>query len=135
MVNIVDQNGGAKKASSDAGHEAATKALAALLGTDDAEKAPPYGEGKTWRVPDLAHGFSVDDAVRTAMQRAATYLNHRMQGEGVVVALQQNDAQTAAVLKENGSERILREYKQTDIMRLYAAQVMAGRGLVVDGAV
>jgi hypothetical protein len=120
----------------DPAHKAAQDALQQALAEQGG--APAAEKPIRWQVPQLPDFFDMATAVGEAMDEATRFMNHRMQGEGVVVALQQprHESMTdwQALVVEDGSTRVLQRYEGTDLLKLYAAH-HAGRGVVVDGEV
>lgn len=130
-VGASPQEAAAKKAAQDALQDA----IAQQSGGKPAEPLDIPGK---WTVPQMPHFMDVQAAVDEAMDEARRFMNHRMQGEGVVLTLQQQPQQKdnawEALVVEDGTERVLQRYGGTDLLKLYAAHHV-GRGVVVDGEV
>ncbi|MCP5405131.1 MAG: hypothetical protein H6922_02780 [Pseudomonadaceae bacterium] len=114
--------------------------LANQLAGAAAKGAAPAGgdkasakEGKGWVVPTLGK-FELDAALDKAYGRAAGYLNFMLSPEGLVIELQQGDAQTTAEVREVRGDRLYRSYTGQDMLKLYASQ-HGGKGVVADGQV
>jgi hypothetical protein len=131
-VGASPQDAAAKKAA----QEALQEAIAQQNG--GGKPAEPLDIPGKWTVPQLPDFVDVQAAVDEAMDDARRFMNHRMQGEGVVLTLQQQPEQTdsawEALVVEDGTHRVLQRYGGADLLKLYAAH-STGRGVVVDGEV
>lgn len=109
--------------------QAAQAALAEAGGAEPVAKSPGLG----WQPPKLGV-FRMDEALDRAYGNAANYLNYMLSPEGLVIDVQQQDAQTQAMVLEKETSRVYRAYAGEDMLRLYATQ-RGGRGVVADGQV
>ena len=135
----VGGQGPAVAAGQDPAKKAAQEALQEALAAERSGiKAAAPEVVARWKVPQLPAYLDMETAVEEAMQDAKRFMNHRMQGEGVVLTLQQQPQEKEnpwqALVVEDGTERVLQRYGGTDLLKLYAAHHL-GRGVVVDGEV
>lgn len=126
--------------------QAAREEVAALSGEAPVKaSAPAAGQ---WKVPVLAEGFLLDEAMERATLRVAGHYRQALAPQGVDVGLEsvtvsdeaaaaempQDVPHLQASLREQVSGRLIKAYTTPALLTMFAAQQQA-TGLVVDGQV
>ncbi len=122
--------------------QAAREEVAALSGD-----APAPAAAKGWQVPTLAQDFGLDQAVQLAVLRVAGHYQKALAPQGLQVQMEeQGGAANAAaelpqqvptmqaLLREEGSGRLVKAYTTPALLTMFATQQQA-TGVVVDGQV